>query len=426
MDTATAHVLVRFGLGHRPSDPVPADPVAWLLAQLAAPDPLAGAGPSTAEGLAALRADRKDKPPPAQSRSAALFRAGARAQLAHAVATDLPFRERLVWFWTNHFTVSVRRGQCAAVLPAFVAEAIRPHVTGRFADMLLAVMRHPAMLLYLDNASSIGPDSAAGQRSRRGLNENLARECLELHTVSPAAGYTQQDVTAFAAVLTGWSIDLRADPPGFRFRPGAHQPGTQTVLGQAFPPGEAGGLAALAFLAAHPATHRHLATQLTRHFVADEPPPAAIRAIEAVLRDTNGDLGAAAAALVRLETPPGAKLRTPQELAVASLRALDLPEDRHPDLLATLAALGQPFWRAPAPNGWPDTAGDWAGPEAMVRRIDFAWTVAGRSDAPDPLALAETVQGPLLAPDTRLAMQRAASRREALTLFLAAPAFQRR
>ncbi|MBN8902560.1 MAG: DUF1800 domain-containing protein [Rhodospirillales bacterium] len=395
-------------------------------AQLAPPDPLIGAGPTTAEGLAALRADRRDKPPPLQSRSAALFRAGARSQLAHAVETDLPFRERLVWFWTNHFTVSTRRGQCAAVLPAFVAEAIRPHVTGRFADMLGAVMRHPAMLIYLDNTTSIGPDSAAGQRSRRGLNENLARECLELHTVSPAAGYTQQDVTAFAAVLTGWSIDLQADPPGFRFRPAAHQPGPQTVLGRTFPAGEAGGIAALAFLASHPATHRHLATRLTRHFVADDPPPAAIAAIEAVLRKTDGDLGAAAAALVGVPAPPAAKLRTPQELVVASLRALDLPEERRPDALAALAALGQPFWRAPAPNGWPDTAADWAAPEAMVRRIDFAWALAGRSDAADPVALAETVQGPLLDPATRRAMQRAASRREALTLFLTAPAFQRR
>ena len=164
--------------------------------------------------------------------------------------------------------------------------------------MLLAVMHHPAMLIYLNNAGSVGPDSVAGQRGHRGLNENLARECMELHTVSPAAGYTQADVTNFAKILTGWSIDLAAEPPGFRFRPLAHEPGSQIVMGRTFPPGEEGGVAALQFLANHPATHRFLATKLVRHFVADDPPPDAVRQIEGVLRDTGGDLGAAAAALI--------------------------------------------------------------------------------------------------------------------------------
>ena len=184
---------------------------------------------------------------PGESLSRKLFLAQATAQLANAVTTPAPFRERLVWFWTNHFCVSRRRRQCAPLAAAFVEEAIRPHVTGRFADMLLAVMRHPAMLLYLNNVGSVGPSSEAGIRSHRGLNENLARECLELHTVGPLAGYTQADVTAFAMVLTGWSIDLKADPPGFRYRPGTHEPGDHTVLQQSFSPDEAGGIAALRF-----------------------------------------------------------------------------------------------------------------------------------------------------------------------------------
>ena len=232
----------------------------WARAQLSGPDPLRLANPpTTAAGLAALREDRENRPPPAQSRGRAVFRQDAAAQLGNALTTPSPFRERLVWFWTNHFTVSLRRGDCAALVGAFVEEAIRPHVTGRFVDMLLAVMRHPAMLLYLDNVASAGPNSPAGQRGKGGLNENLARECLELHTVSPAAGYTQADVTNFARVLTGWSIDLRGDPPGFRFRPFTHEPGEQTVMGRRFPPGEEGGVAALRFLAAHPETHRFLA-----------------------------------------------------------------------------------------------------------------------------------------------------------------------
>ena len=429
MDMRAALAFTRFGLGRRGSEPPPADPQAWLLAQLRQPDPARiTPAPTTAEGLAAFRDDRRDKPPPAESKGRPVFRAGALAELDNALTTPAPFRERLVWFWTNHFTISLRRAQCAAVAPAFVEEAIRPHVTGRFANMLLAVMRHPAMLLYLDNAESVGPDSRAGMRSGRGLNENLARECLELHTVSPAAGYTQADVTAFARLLTGWSIELRDDPLGYRFRPAAHEPGVQTVMGRQFPPGEAGGLAALGFLAEHPATHRFLATKLVRHFVADDPPLPAVRRIEGVLRDTGGDLGAAAAALVAIDSAwtPGAKLRTPQEFVIASVRALDLPPGNRPDLLGVLAILGQPLWTAPAPNGWPDQAREWAAPEAMIRRIDWAHGFAGRLGQQDPLAIADASLGPLLRPATLDAMRGAGSRRDALTLLLTSPEFQRR
>ena len=429
MDTRTAHALVRFGLGRRGAEPLPPDPAAWLLDQLRQPDPTRlDDPPSTAKGLTALHEDRETKPPPGESRSRALFRAEAAAQLANAATTPAPFRERLVWFWTNHFTVSLRRGECAAVAAAFVEEAIRPHVTGRFGDMLLAVMRHPAMLLYLDNAGSFGPDSPLGQKTHRGQNENLARECLELHTVSPLAGYTQADVTSFAKVLTGWSVDLKADPPGFRYRPFAHQPGVQSVMQQAFPPDEAGGVAALAFLADHSATYRFLATKLACHFVADDPPPDTIRTIESVLRDTRGDLGAASAALVRLDAAwqPGTKLRAPLDYVVAGVRALAVASDKLPDMLGILAGLGQPLWTAPAPNGWPDRAADWAAPEAMLRRIDWASGFAGRIGDRDVIAISDLTLGPLLRPDTREAVRRAGSRREAMALLLTSPEFQRR
>src|SRR3954463_13179806 len=294
MDLRTAHALVRFGLGSatRPNGggAPPVDPDAWLLNQLRAPEPSDFMPPGNAvEGLTAWRADREDKPPPGESRARALYRAQGLASVAHATTTETPFRERLVWFWSNHFTVSIRRGQCLGLAGAFVREAIRPHVTGRFQDMLLAVMRHPAMLLYLDNAGSTGPDSVVGRRGKRGINENLARECLELHTVTPAAGYAQADVVQLAHVLTGWSLERR-DNPGYRFRPNLHQPGDKTLLGRSFPEGEAGGETALRFLADHPATHRHLATKLVRHFVADAPPSDAVRAVEAALRDRGGDL----------------------------------------------------------------------------------------------------------------------------------------
>src|SRR5271165_6707967 len=446
MDTQTAQALVRFGLGRRGTEPAPSDPARWLASQLQGPDPARiASAPSTAKGLTALREARERRkavktvaasatmapgaPTSGQaaqraeaSPARAVFEADARAELDNALITPAPFRERLVWFWTNHFTVSIRQGGCQPLVGAFIEEAIRPNVTGRFETML------PAMLLYLQNAESVGPDSKAGQRGHRGLNENLARECMELHTVSPAAGYTQADVTNFARILTGWSVDLRGEPPGFLFRRAAHEPGTPTLLGRTFPPDEAGGVAALGFLANHASTHRFLATKLARHFVADDPPPDAVRRLEGALRDTRGDLGAAAAALIALPAAwqPGAKFRTPQELVIASLRALSLDAAAVPALVGILGGLGQPVWNAPAPNGWSDRAADWAAPEAMMRRLDWAYGFAGRIGERDPVELADAVLGPRLQQATLTAMRQAGSRRDAMTLLLTSPEFQRR
>jgi uncharacterized protein (DUF1800 family) len=294
--------------------------------------------------------------------------------------------------------------------------------------MLLAVMRHPAMLAYLDQAHSAGPDSPAGVRRHLGLNENLARECLELHTVTPAAGYTQADVTAFARVLTGWSFEWKEEPVGFRFRPAIHEPGEQTVLGKVWPGGEAGGVALLGWLADHPCTHRHLAEKLVRHFVADDPPPSQVRAIEGALRDSGGDLGAASAALIDLPGAwtPLAKVRTPQEYVIACLRGLGMQPDDVPAMGSMVGGLGQPVFQAPFPIGWPDRAADWAGPEAMLQRVDFAYGLAGRVPLIEPVAHAATILGPLLSADTMGAMKGAGSRRDALTLLMAAPEFQRR
>ncbi|MBV8456817.1 MAG: DUF1800 domain-containing protein [Acetobacteraceae bacterium] len=428
MDLAPMQALLRFGLGGTAGSVPPADPKAWLRSQLAQPDPARlDPTPTTAEALEALKYDRENKPLPGQSQTRALYRRDAQAALTAAIATPAPFRERLVWFWTNHFTVSTRRGRVAGLIGPFIQEAIRPHVTGRFSDMLLAVMRHPAMLIYLDNAGSVGPNSRAGLRTHRGLNENLARECLELHTVTPAAGYTQADVTSFARILTGWSIDLKQDPPGFRFRPFAHEPGEQTLMGRRFPPGEQGGIEALRFLGTHPATYHHIATQLVCHFVADNTPPDAVQQIEAVLHDTRGDLGAVSLALINLQGAwqPQTKLRTPADLVLATLRLFSPPE-APPQALGALFLLGQPMWSAPQPNGWPDRAADWTAPEAVMRRIDFAYAAAGRAANRDPGPLAETALGPLIRPATFTAIQRAGSRREAIALLLASPEFQRR
>ncbi len=424
MDQVSSYVaLSRFGLGRRGLEALPGDPAAWLEAQLGD-----GAGPAAAPlaaGFAALREVRASKPAPGQPNAVrALFQADVAALAEFAAGTEAPFRERLVRFWTNHFTVSVRGGPVAAFAGDFVASAIRPHATGRFEDMLLAVMRHPAMLLYLNQAGSVGPDSPVGRRGHRGLNENLARESLELHTVGVDGGYTQTDVTNYARILTGWSLNRRPANPGFLFRPMTNEPGEKVLMGRRFPPGEQGGVEALAFLAGHPATHRHLASKLVQHFVADAPASGDVRVVEGVLRDSGGDLGAAARAVVRLPGAwrPLAKLRAPQDYLFAAVRAAGLMAPLPP----IAGGLGQPFFGAPLPNGWGDTAADWAGPEAVLRRVDWAYGYAARPGLPEPDAMAEAALGPLVRPATLAAIHRAGSRRDAMTLLLSAPEFQRR
>jgi len=427
---------IRFGLGRRAGEAIPTDPQAWLARQLDGEDPgLAAPLHGSSAGLRLLHETRTRSPgkgpnsrqePKDQIRD--IFRADTGAALDMLLTTATPFRERLVWFWANHFTVSIRTQILAGVINAYVSEAIRPHVTGRFEDMLLAVMRHPAMLFYLNNAGSIGPLSPAGQRSKRGLNENLARECLELHTVTPASGYTQADVTEFARVLTGWSIDFERGEPGFIFRPATHEPGSKTVMGKSWPQGEAGGRALLHWLGTHPSTYRSVATKLVRHFVADAPAEADVQRIAGILQQTGGDLKAASLGIVGLESAwrPLGKLRSPFDYVVAVMRALDLPAERRGNLNEAMSSLGQGLHNAPLPNGWPDTAAEWAGPEAIMRRVDWAYAVAGRTDGIDPVRLARDALGPLLPADTHEAIARAGSHREAMTLLLASPEFQRR
>jgi uncharacterized protein (DUF1800 family) len=430
---AEAQATVRFGLGRKAGEDLPSDPRGWLRDQLE-PDQVVFPGlPDTRAALVLLEQDRalrKVDPAAAMQQKIAstALHDDAAAQLSVALATDAPFRERLVLFWSNHFTVSTRHGDVAPLIGPFVREAIRPHVTGQFSDMLLAVMRHPAMLMYLDNAASAGPNSVMGQRRHVGLNENLGRESLELHTVTPASGYTQTDVTSYSSILTGWSVERKGDTPGFVYRPQMQEPGPKRLMGRQFPEGEDGGVAALHFLGTHPATYRSLATKLARHFIADTPPPDAVARIAATLARTDGNLGAAAAAVVAEPAAwqPMTKLRTPQDYTLAVLRAAGVTATDGTGLLGVLGNLGQPVWSAPLPNGWPDRAADWADPETLLRRADWAYRVAARVGDVDPQQMAQASLGGLLQPATLMAMQHAGSRRDSLTLLFTSPEFMRR
>jgi uncharacterized protein (DUF1800 family) len=432
----------RFGYAPAPGElsTIAHDPRGWVLRQLdARPAPLDPNLPNAAAMVAEMlqarqnaRQNQSDEAKKAENEHLrAIYLGEVQARTDAAVASDAPLLERLTRFWCNHFTVSCVRPVIRGFAGAFEREAIRPHVTGRFVDLLLAAERHPAMLFYLDQVLSIGPNSPVGQRQHKGLNENLAREMMELHTLGVDGGYTQNDVTTLARILTGWSIArLNAPDVGnFHFYPAMHEPGAQTLLGKTYP--ESGydqGELALRDLAAHPATATHIATKLARHFIADDPPKDSIQRIAKVFRDTGGDLKRVTAAVIREDAAwkPFAKVRTPAELLIATCRVTGFTPPP-PFQVQTLHVLDQQPFFAPSPEGWPDRASDWIGPESVLHRADCCQSFAGRlPNPPDPVTLAADVFGETLPDDTAQAVRRAASRREGLALLIASPEFQRR
>jgi uncharacterized protein (DUF1800 family) len=467
--------LNRFGLGARSEAPSIGDPKSWLKAQFPRFDakPVEFGSLASRSEIANTLADylegafgTKQEPNPdgtpqpgvdqlklarqfIRKDAAAQYMAqvGARAQVA--IASDTPFVERLVHFWANHFAISADKLVTIGMGGMLEIEAIRPHVLGRFGDMLLAVEQHPAMLLYLDQAQSIGPDSLIGTRlarrnaKRGGLNENLAREILELHTLGVRTGYTQTDVTEFARALTGWTVAGISRGPGARFLAGRaepgefvfvaplHQPGARTIIGRTYrQDGEAQARAILADLAAAPATARHIATKLARHFVADDPPPSLIDRLSAIFLKTGGDLPSLYEALIDAPEPWAVappKFRAPWDWLVAALRAVGggpLPDQM---MANVLTELGQPTWRPGSPAGFDDIAQSWAGPDALVKRVDVAERIATRlGGSLDARALAPRLMPGSLSPATTKAIARADSPAQALALFLVSPEFLRR
>ena len=448
----------RFGLGVRPDEALPADPKAWLLGQFEryAPQPPAWAAEPPSSQLVIAYADyQKDLRQASASTEQAVreslrkisqerYRAAVNARAAAALATPAPFAERLVHFWANHFAVSIEKPPLAVLAGGFEAEAIRPHVFGRFEDMLLAVEHHPAMLFYLDQARSIGPESGFARRSarmtpdrQRGLNENLAREILELHTLGVRSGYSQEDVTELARAMTGWTIGgLAGLPPsgpngGFTFQSQLHEPGPRTVLGTHYEQrGEAQAMAILHDLAVAPATARHIATKLARHFAGDAPAPALVdRLAEAFLR-SGGDLPTVYRTLIESPEawgPLQSKFKTPWEWTLSTLRGLGWRDLRGQQVATMVGQLGQQVWRPGSPAGFDDIAPSWAAPDTLMRRVEFAQRLAMRAGA----TVDARVLGPQLLPGgmsepTSTAIARADSPATALALLLASPEFLRR
>ncbi len=435
-DHAAWIATARFGLGARGDafGRARRDPRGWVQDQLvpvAVPAALA-ALPDTQTTVAEFFASRRqgdDAKRAARRGHRSLYRAEAAARARQAATTAHPVHERLVRFWSNHFTVSVDRNQVTGIVGSFEREAIRPHVLGRFEELLLSVVRHPAMLLYLDNARSIGPDSRAGQRRERGLNENLAREILELHTLGVDGGYRQDDVQALAGILTGWSVGRDAEAGAFSFAWRRHQPGPKTLLGVRYGEGLDEGERALRALARHPSTARFVARALGTHFAADVPPAALVDRLARVYLDSEGDLRAVMTALVAdpaVWADPGAKIRGPADLVIACARAVPRLAEDDGALLGGLRHLGRMPWSAPSPAGWSDRAEDLVGPESVVRRIEWAERLGHRFGADtDALTVAERTL-PTLQRGTRSLLASAASPAEALALVFASPAFLRR
>jgi uncharacterized protein (DUF1800 family) len=369
------------------------------------------------------------------------------ARVDAALTSASPFIERLVHFWANHFAVSVDKLPVIGLAGLLEFEAIRPHVLGKFADMLIAVEQHPAMLVYLDQAQSVGPQSVAGMRAamrggkQRGLNENLAREIMELHTLGVRTGYSQSDVTEFARALTGWTVGGLAGGPAarliggtpgqFQFAAVLHEPGERTIMGKTYgEQGEAQARAILLDLAANAATAKHLSTKLARHFAGDDPPSALVgRLTEAYLR-SGGDLPTLYRVLIASPepwAPRPLKFKSPWEWTVSALRAVGSRELDPRMAAGILRQLGQATWQPGSPAGWDDIAASWAGPDALVRRVEVAQRIADKAGSTvDARALGEKLFPGSLAEQTRAAIARAESPAEGLALLLVSPEFLRR
>ena len=453
-----ALAAIRFGTGLSPVMPPP-ESASAMLARLSAADEAAArwpipaydaARPSRLESRDLSRLRRDARGTPEEDAAEAAYQAGRLAirtaksrflgaVIARQTGTTDGLRERLVAFWADHFTIRARNNDGEHLVTPFVESVVRPHVAGRFADMLRAAILHPETLLYLDQFRSMGPNSAAAARRDRGMNENLARELLELHTVGVDGPYDQADVRELAELLTGlvWNHE-----DGVHFRADHAEPGAETVLGTTYP-----AVADLSVieslledLATHPATARHLARKLAVHFVSDTPDDALVTALAARFEETGGDLLAVTGTLLdhpAAWTPDLHKAKPPVAFLASAFRALGVPPDwivAQDDralrriLANPLAGMGQPWEDPTGPDGWPEEAEAWVTPQGLAGRIGWAMRIPRQilDPLPDPRGFVDTALGPLADPLTRFAAEAAESRHEGVGIVLASARFNRR
>jgi uncharacterized protein (DUF1800 family) len=410
------HVLNRLGYGPKPGD---IERVAqmgvrrYIDAQLhpetiAYPEQLTKrlAGLQTANAPAGdvvrdfdeLRKDVRNEEEGARQRRRAelakISRETAEARLLRAIDSPRQLEEVMVDFWFNHFNVFAGKGVDRALIASYERDAIRPHVMGSFRELLGATAHHPAMLYYLDNFQSTSSDfvpggAAAGAKAKaRGLNENYARELMELHTLGVDGGYTQKDVTELARMLTGWTFDQRRlvrNNETFRFEPKRHDQGVKTWLGrEVAPDGQREGEMALDVLAVHPSTAHYISRQLAQYFVSDAPPPALVDRMARTWVESKGDIRAVLGTLFASDefmapAAVGAKFKTPYQFVVSAVRASDAQVANIAPLLGTMTQLGMPLYGCQTPNGYKNTQDAWLNPDALARRITFATALgAGR------------------------------------------------
>lgn len=420
------HVLNRLAFGPRPGDVERVQRMgvqAWIDEQLhpeAIPLPASlgrrldgldtvkrGAGASLAEFLELRKAVRMDDEGAKQRRrlaEAKVAREANEARLWRAIDSPRQLEEVMVDFWYNHFNVFSGKDIDRALITSYENEAIRPHVLGSFRELLGATAKHPAMLYYLDNAVS----------SARGVNENYARELMELHTLGVDGGYTQQDVTELARMLTGWTFEQRrlaSGGEGFRFEPKRHDRGTKTWLGQLIQPaGQQEGEHALDVLAVHPTTARHVSRQLAQYFVSDDPPRALVERMAKTWRETGGDIRSVLRTLFTSDEfmsteAAGAKFKTPYQFVVSAARASAVPVANVQPLVGTMAQLGMPLYGCQTPDGYKNTQDAWLNPDALTRRITFATALAGGRL---PLSTPPTAPPPLPPPPAAVDVSMAA------------------
>lgn len=368
------------------------------------------------------------------------------ASMARGIYTDDGLRERLLRFWADHFTVKGKNSIWHSAVSTYVEAAIRPHITGTFSELLRAALLHPMMLMYLDQVNSVGPKSVAAVRKpARGINENLAREVLELHTLGVGGAYSQKDVYELAKLFAGLTYRSKT---GFVYDPRMAEPGPEIVLGKAY-----GGYIQDLFhvtdflddLAVHPDTARHLARKLVVHFIADEPDAAHVDHVAVAYRDSGGDLMLTYRAMLEHEAAwrmPAVKVKQPFDFVVSSLRALGLNAEEFMALnskemrtliVAPMGLMGQPWENPNGPDGWAEAAGHWITPQGLAARIQWAMAVPAvlQPALPEPAALANTALGTrasetLLQALNEIGHETSGMRSDGVGLLLAAPEFQRR